>query len=68
MTLREYFERKNSVSLADMANMLDVTEARVRQIRASNVAPPNVALKIERITSGLVNASDLSAVIAEARA
>lgn len=68
MTLREYFERKNSLSVRDMANMLNLTSARVRQIRTSNEAPPNIALKIERITQGLVSASDLSSVIKEARA
>lgn len=68
MTLREYFERKNSLSVDDMASRLDLTSARIRQIRAKNEAPPGVALNIERITQGLVNASDLSAVIKEARA
>ena len=68
MTLREYFERKNSLTVREMANLLGVSDARVRRMRLDNAASPNVALKIERITQGLVSASDLSAVIKEARA
>lgn len=50
-----------------IAAAIGVSKARISQLRDRNDWPPELALAVERVTSGAVNASDLSPVVALAR-
>lgn len=67
MTLDAYLsETENTVT--DLAKSVGVTKGRLSQIRNGDPCPPALALKIEAASGGKVSASELSQVIAQARA
>ena len=68
MTLDAYFNRPDAKSLTAVAKAAEVSKGRLSQIRGGEPCPPALALKIEAATGGMVSASDLSLVIAQARA
>lgn len=68
MTLDAYFARPDAKSITDVARLAGVSKGRISQIRGGDPCPAALALEIEAATDGLVNASDLSPVIAKARA
>lgn len=68
MTLDKYFKKPGSMNLTTMAKRLDYTKGRLSQLRFSNDMPPKIALQIEKLTDGELDASKLSKVIKEARA
>lgn len=68
MTLDAYLKRPDAKSLTELAAEAGVTKGRLSQIRGGEPCPPALALNIEKATDGLVSASDLSHVIARARA
>lgn len=68
MTLNEYLERAGSKSLTALSVEVGVSKGRLSQLRNATEWPPELALKIEGATSGMLSATQLSAVIAQARA
>jgi DNA-binding transcriptional regulator YdaS (Cro superfamily) len=67
MTLDAYLNQPNQ-SLTDLAAKVGVSKGRLSQIRGGEKCPPELALKIEAATGGVVGASALSHIIAQARA
>lgn len=68
MTLETYLTRPDALSLTKLAAELGISKGRLSQLKSANEWPPELALRAERATSGKISASDLSSVIAEARA
>lgn len=68
MNLDAYFKQSDAKSLTDLAALVGVSKGRLSQIRGGEKCPPELALKIETATGGIVSASALSHVIAQARA
>lgn len=66
MTVREY---RNSLglSLEQFAAVFEKSKGYFSAIENDNACPPDLALKIEDHSKGLVNAADLNDVIATAR-
>lgn len=67
MKLSQYLEREGSPSLTDLSARLGVSKGRLSQLRDSNDWPPDLALKVEKETSGALDASELCPIIARAR-
>jgi hypothetical protein len=67
MTLDEYLKRDGAPSLTDLSAKLEVSKGRLSQLRESKDWPPELALRAEQHTGGILNASELSPVIAQAR-
>lgn len=67
MTLSQYLERADSPSLTDLSVKLGVSKGRLSQLRDATDWPPDLALKIEAETGGILDASLLSPIIARAR-
>lgn len=67
MTLDAYLKMPDQKA-GDLARAIGVSKGRLSQIRGGEKCPPELALKIEAATGGIVNASALSHVIALARA
>lgn len=68
MTLHQYLELPEALSRGELCEALGVSQGRLSQLRHSTAWPPELALKAEEATGGLLSANDLSAVIAKARA
>jgi DNA-binding transcriptional regulator YdaS (Cro superfamily) len=68
MTLNEYLERAGSKSLTALSGEVGVSKGRLSQLRNATEWPPELALKIEAATNGMLSATQLSGVIAQARA
>ena len=66
-TLAAYLDKAGSKTLTALADEVDISKARLSQLRDSRDWPPSLALKIEGATGGRVSASALCPVIAEAR-
>lgn len=67
MTLDEYLKQDDAPSLSDLSKRLEVSKGRLSQLRNSIEWPPELALKAEEQTGGVLNASELCGVIAQAR-
>lgn len=66
MDLQTYLAKRGA--LTALAASVGVTKGRLSQLRNSTDWPPELALKVEHATSGLVDASTLSPIVALARA
>ena len=67
MTLATYLTRPGAKSLTALATEIGISKGRLSQLRTSQDWPPELALKVEQMTGGGVNASDICPVIAQAR-
>jgi hypothetical protein len=67
MTLDKYLATEGAKSLTALAAEIAISKGRLSQLRHSVDWPPDLALKVEVATSGAINASALSRVIAAAR-
>jgi DNA-binding transcriptional regulator YdaS (Cro superfamily) len=67
MTLDAYLNQPGNKA-SDLARAIGVSQGRLSQIRGGAKCPPELALKIESATDGVVSASALSHIIALARA
>jgi DNA-binding transcriptional regulator YdaS (Cro superfamily) len=68
MTLSAYFLRPDAMNASQLASAIGISKGRISQLRDSTEWPPELALSVERATGGAVSASDLSPIIAQARA
>ena len=68
MTLDAYFKRPDAKTQTQVAQDAGVSKGRLSQIKNGDPCPPDLALRIEAATDGVVSASALSHVIAQARA
>lgn len=68
MTLDVYLKQPDALSLTELAQRAAISKGRLSQIRGGEACPPALALRIENATGGVVSASALSHVIAQARA
>lgn len=68
MTLEDYLARPDAMNMTALSAAIGVTKARLSQLRNSRDWPPHLALKVETQTGGLISASGLSPIVAEARA
>lgn len=67
MTLSQYLETDGAPSLTDLSAILGISKGRLSQLRDATDWPPDLALKAETATAGVLNASELSPIIARAR-
>lgn len=67
-TLDAYLSREGAMTLTALALRLGISKARLSQLRNSLDWPPGLALRVEEATEGALSASDLSPLIAQARA
>lgn len=67
MTLDGYLRLAGSKSLTELANEIGVSKGRLSQLRDAIDWPPELALKAEMATAGVVNASGISPIVARAR-
>jgi hypothetical protein len=67
MTLSEYLDREDAPSLTDLSAKLGISKGRLSQLRSESDWPADLALKVEKETGGLLNASALSSIVARAR-
>ena len=68
MTLHEYLERPDAMTLTALAETVGCSKSRLSQLRNARDWPPELALKIEAATGGAVSATHLSGIVAQARA
>jgi DNA-binding XRE family transcriptional regulator len=66
MTLTDYRER-HGLTLEQFGELVDKSKAQIHSIEKDNYATAKLALAIERVTEGAVNAAFLNPQIAEAR-
>lgn len=66
MTLDAYLASTGQ-TLTDMAAKLKLSKGRLSQLRAATNWPPELAMRVEAVTEGAIDASDLSPVVADAR-
>lgn len=67
ITLSQYLERSDAMSLTDLSIKLGVSKGRLSQLRDAVDWPPELALKAEEQTEGALDAAKLSPIIARAR-
>lgn len=67
MTLKAYFQRPDAISASKLAGKIGISKGRISQIRNGEPCPAEIALAIERETGGVIDAADLSQVVADAR-
>lgn len=68
MTLDTYLAAEGAKSLTALSQEVGISKGRLSQLRKATDWPPELALKVEKATEGAVSASEISPVIAEARA
>jgi DNA-binding transcriptional regulator YdaS (Cro superfamily) len=68
MTLDTYLALEGAKSLTALSLEIGVSKGRLSQLRHLTEWPPELALKVEKATEGQLDASRLSAVVADARA
>lgn len=69
MTLQDYLDRPDALSRSELCEALGISNGRFSQLKNDGKDwPPELALKAEEATGGLLSASDLSGIIAQARA
>ena len=67
MTLDAYLKEPSAKSLTALSAEIGVSKARLSQLRNATEWPPELAMKVEQATGGLLDASILSATVAKAR-
>ncbi|WP_257541081.1 hypothetical protein [Sphingobium sp. CFD-1] len=67
MTLDAYLKRKGAINLTTLSDKIGISKGRLSQLRKSKDWPPELALKVEAATGGVMNASKLSVIVAMAR-
>jgi hypothetical protein len=67
MKLSQYLKRKDALSRNELCDRLNISKGRLSQLNDETEWPPELALKAEEATHGVMNASSLSSVIARAR-
>lgn len=67
MTLSQYLETDGAPSLTDLAERIGISKGRLSQLRDSVEWPPELALEVEKQTNGVLDAAQLSPIIARAR-
>jgi hypothetical protein len=75
MTIREYLDSPGAMSLTDLAAAAEVSKGRLSQLagakdnppKVPEDAPPALALRLERVTEGAIDAASISSIIAQAR-
>ena len=67
MTIRTYLARPDALSRTDLAEALGITQGRLSQLNDVTDLPPLIALKLEQVSEGVVNAADVSSIIKQAR-
>ncbi len=67
MTLDTYLSRDGAKSLTALSIEIGVSKGRLSQLRNLTEWPPELALKVEQATDGILSASELSTVVASAR-
>lgn len=67
MTLEAYLDRPGALSLTKLAAEIGISKGRLSQLKSASEWPPELALRVEKVTDGEISASALSSVIAEAR-
>ncbi len=68
MTLQEYLDRPDAMNRTELCGALGISNGRLSQLRDLKDWPPELALRLEEATGGAINASDVSPIIAQARA
>lgn len=67
MKLSQYLDRDGAMSLTDLSIKLGVSKGRLSQLRDAIDWPPDLALKAEEHTEGVLDAAFLSPTIHRAR-
>lgn len=67
MKLSQYLSRPGAMSLTDLSAKLGVSKGRLSQLRDALDWPPELAMKAEEHTGGILDAAELSPVIRQAR-
>lgn len=67
MTLDTYLRRPDAQTLTALSAAIGVSKGRLSQLRNVTEWPPELAMKAEAATSGALDASTLSPIIAQAR-
>lgn len=67
MTLDAYLKLDSAPSLTELAEAIGISKGRLSQLRTESDWPPDVAMKAEAVTGGVLNASTLSSIVARAR-
>ena len=67
MTFNDYMESADAPTLTALAKAAGVTVGRLSQLRDSKDWPPGLALTLEEVTGGALDAGALSPLIARAR-
>ena len=65
--LDAYLKAEGSLTLTALSEAADISKGRLSQLRKASDCPPDVALRIEKATSGAVSATEISATIRAAR-
>ena len=68
MTLHDYVRRPGALTRTELCDGLGISAGRLSQLRDLRDWPPELALKLERVTHGAISASEICPVIAQARA
>lgn len=68
MTLDAYLASPGAKTLTALSLEIGISKGRLSQLRHERAWPPELALKIEEATGGALNASELSELVAKARA
>ena len=67
MTLDDYLALPDAMTLTRLASEIGISKARLSQIRKEGRWPPEHALAAEKATGGVISASELCPIIAQAR-
>tara|TARA_Y100000114_G_scaffold153717_2_gene174288 strand:+ start:37853 stop:38092 length:240 start_codon:yes stop_codon:yes gene_type:complete len=72
MTLEEYLAAPGAMNLTELSEAVQVSKGRLSQLRAKDGEapdfPPELAMKLERVTGGMIDASAVSSIVKDARA
>lgn len=67
MTLDKYLAGSGAKSLTALSVAVGISKSRLSQLRNATEWPPELAMKVEAATEGALDASALSAIVAQAR-
>ena len=67
MKLSTYLQRPDAMTLTALSQKIGVSKGRLSQLRDEEEWPPELALKVEAATDGILDASKLSRVVDDAR-
>lgn len=68
MNLSQYLARPGALTRQELCAQLGISNGRLSQLRELTDWPPELALQLEEVTRGAISASDVSPIIAKARA